>query len=281
MATDPHQGAPDAGPPSPTGRRRPLLDATRRWYRTSVPRMLFSRLRGVSFVSTVTLLGATFLLSALPLVVLLGAFAGRRTEDGLTQHMGLDHQAAAIVDHLFENPPTNSIPAVVLAAVFSFAGAIGMAGLLQQAYEQVFGKARHGRYQVPRLMVWVASLCGWLALDAFIGAAARGADWEPLVVGTAVFVASGGFFLWSMLLLLGRRSSWRPLVLPAVVSALLWLGLQGFASLYFSSTIVTDSRLYGPVGVVFGLLVWFTAFGAVVVLGALTGDVWRQHRRAH
>jgi len=58
----------------------------------------------------------------------------------------------------------------------------------------------------------------------------------------------------------------------------LWLGLELFSSVYFSSSIIDDSRLYGPIGVVFSLMVWFIAIGAVVVLGAAAGATWDQRK---
>jgi membrane protein len=53
-----------------------------------------------------------------------------------------------------------------------------------------------------------------------------------------------------------------------------WVGLGGFASLYFSSTLVSDSHLYGTIGVVFTLISWFIAIGAVITLGAVVGHTW-------
>jgi membrane protein len=56
-----------------------------------------------------------------------------------------------------------------------------------------------------------------------------------------------------------------------MLTALFWLGLELFSTVYFSATIISDSRLYGTIGVVFSLLTWFIAIGAVVVLGAVGG----------
>jgi membrane protein len=47
---------------------------------------------------------------------------------------------------------------------------------------------------------------------------------------------------------------------------------------YFSSAIISDSRLYGTIGVVFTLLTWFIAIGAVIVLGAVAGATWDQRK---
>jgi membrane protein len=50
-----------------------------------------------------------------------------------------------------------------------------------------------------------------------------------------------------------------------------WVGLGAVAALYFGSTLVSDSHLYGTIGVVFTLVTWFIAMGAVITLGAVVG----------
>jgi membrane protein len=254
----------------------------RRRYRGSTPETFLQRLKDMNFATTITLIGATALLSALPFVILMDAFfANRRIEDDLTHHMGLNDRAARIVDGLFTNPSLQSVPAVVLALLFSLAGMIGLAGMVQHLYEQTFAQPHHkSRAQLPRLLLWVVTLCVWLALDSLIGAATGGLPGGPVLDALAVLVGATAFFWASMLLLLGRHVPARTLLLPAAVSALFWVGLQVFASLYFSATIINDNRLYGPVGVIFSLLTWFTAIAAVIILGAMTGEVWRQRRHA-
>src|SRR4051794_27446496 len=67
--------------------------------------------------------------------------------------MGLDDQAARIVDGLFQNPSFQSIPAIVLALLFSLAGMVGLAGMVQHLYEQTFAQPhRRSRGQLPRLL---------------------------------------------------------------------------------------------------------------------------------
>jgi uncharacterized BrkB/YihY/UPF0761 family membrane protein len=50
------------------------------------------------------------------------------------------------------------------------------------------------------------------------------------------------------------------------------------ASCARSSSIISDSRLYGTIGLVFTLMIWFIAIGAVIVLGAAAGAAWEQRR---
>ena len=53
-----------------------------------------------------------------------------------------------------------------------------------------------------------------------------------------------------------------------------------FAAFYFSSTIVSDSKTYGTIGVTFTLVTWFIAIGAVLTLGTVVGAVWQRRREA-
>jgi uncharacterized BrkB/YihY/UPF0761 family membrane protein len=71
---------------------------------------------------------------------------------------------------------------------------------------------------------------------------------------------------------------WRVLVRPALVTATLWLALALFSSISLSATIVSDSRLYGTIGVVFTLLTWFILIATVLVLGATLGAVWQNRK---
>ena len=45
-----------------------------------------------------------------------------------------------------------------------------------------------------------------------------------------------------------------------------------------SETIISDSKTYGTVGAIFGIMTWFIAIGAVIILGAVAGVVWEDRR---
>ena len=47
-------------------------------------------------------------------------------------------------------------------------------------------------------------------------------------------------------------------------------------SFIFSSTIISDDKKYGPIGIVFALMSWLIAIGVVIILGAVVGVVWRE-----
>jgi len=256
-----------------------------RRYRGSVLEEFVNRLREQQFTTTVMLFGSLFLLSALPLVILLNSFANRRTDDDLTRHLGLNGRARHVVDGLFTSghPVFSS---VVLALIFAVGGTVSVAGAVQAIYERTFRRPHLGRWNVPRLLIWAAGLLAWLATDGTISAGTRKLTDGLAVDGIAVFGVTTLFFWWSMRFLLAACVRWRDLLGPALVTATFWIGLEAFSAVYFSSTISSDSNVYGSIGVVFSLLTWFTAIAAVVILGAVTGDIVQtrlvaRHARRH
>jgi membrane protein len=96
--------------------------------------------------------------------------------------------------------------------------------------------------------------------------------------GLVLYAGLTAFFWWTMRFLLAGRVSWRLLLRPALLTALLWIGLELFSAVYFSAAIISDSNLYGTIGVVFSLMIWFIAIGAVIVLGAVAGAAWNSRK---
>jgi membrane protein len=252
--------------------------AVRARFEGSALQEFVTRLGGLGFVTTITVFGATFLLSALPFVVLVSSFANRRIEDDLTHHLGLNAPAAQIVDQLFETPTAASTAAIVFATLLGLAGTVGVASMVQNVYEQIFRQVHDGPGNIVRLLVWVVGLIGWLAVDGVISAATHHLPAHLVLDAILILLATTVFFGWSVHFLLAGKVPRPNVILAGVVTGVFWIGLEVFASLYFSSTITSDSKLYGKIGVVFSLLTWFIAFAAVVMLGALTGDVWQSRR---
>lgn len=261
-----------------------VVAASRRRYEGSAAEEFGRRLKGINLFTTITMFGATFLMSTLPLIILVSALASRRVEDGLAEHLGLNARAAHVVRQLFQHSPQHSVAAMALALLIGFAGSIGLAQIVQTGYEQIFDQSHPGRGNLVRWLLWIAALCIWLGVDIVANAAAQGLWGGWALDGLAALTASIGFFWWSMHLLLGGQLPWRRLLVPAVVTAVLWVGLEVLGALYFSSSITKDSRLYGAIGGVFSLITWFIAIDVVVVVGALAGDVgqsrWHRPRPA-
>jgi membrane protein len=148
-------------------------------------------------------------------------------------------------------------------------------------YERVFGQPHRGWRDLSRFIVWVFVLLVVLIAEGSYDEPVRRAVGAIVrdIVSLAVITA---FFWWTMHFLLAGRVRWRYLMRPALVSGLLWLVFALVSSIYFSSALISEDKLYGTIGVVFILMTWFIAIGAVIVLSAVCGAVWQERtvRRA-
>ena len=217
----------------------------------------------------------------LPFIIVLSSLANTRIDNDPSRHIGLDSRAAHIVETRFRNSPSHAVVPVVTGLLFSFAGVIAVAASLQVVYERLFDQEHRGWRDLPRYVVWVVVVLGLLAAEGIIDHPERRAA-GPVVQALLTFAIAAIFFFWTMHFLLDGRVPWHRLLRPALVTALLWVALAFFSSLYFSTTVIDDSKTYGTIGVVFTFLTWFILIGAVIVLGAACGAVWeaRGGRRA-
>ena len=257
---------------------RALAGAARDRYDGSSAQIFVRQLVALDFVNTCVLFGSALLMSVLPFLILLSSLANHRIDTDLSRHIGLDQQGAFIVSRLFRSSPAHSAAGIVTALIFAAVGTMAVAGSLQGIYERVFGQQHRGWKDFPRFATWVGVLFGVLVAESVISGPVR-ATAGTVGQGFVSYVGVAAFFGWTMHFLLAGRVHWRHLVCPAILTALLWIGLELFSAAYFSTAIISDSSLYGTIGVVFSLMIWFIAIGVVIVLGAVAGATWNQRKR--
>lgn len=281
MAVSRHERDDRATAPRAPARRKGVAESWRAWYRGSFLRDLFRLLGAIDFGDRILVFGACLLLSVLPLIIVLSAYASHRVQDDIARHLGLSAQGARIVDGLFRASAASFNLAVLVSLLLSFAGTVAVARSVQVIYERAFDQPPLAqRQRLLRCVVWVVVVSAVVLGDAAVGKVLRDEPGGAIILGVvelAVFVV---FFWWSFHFLLGGREPWRRLAAAAVITALFWIGLGVFAAFYFSSTIVSDSKTYGTIGVTFTLVTWFIAMGAVIALGAVIGAVWQRRRNA-
>jgi membrane protein len=269
-----------ADPDAPTDQES--VGRTGRWrqrYEGSAVQDFFHRLGTVNFGDQIILFGAALLLSVLPLVILLSAYASHRVDNDIVGHLGLDNQGARIVEGLFRSDNVSFNLGIMVSLLLGIAGTVAVARSVQLIYEKSFEQPEaRGAGKWVRCFVWVLVVGGVVMGEATLGRTLRDEPAGRLVLGVVELVALTVFFWWSVHFLLGGRVGWRRAFPAALATSLFWIGLGVFASLYFSSTIVSDSHLYGTIGVVFTLVTWFIAMGAVIALGAVAGVTWERRR---
>ena len=257
-------------------RQRERVEAARERYERSWAGEIGRQLKELEFVNWITILGASLLWSAVPLIILLSSLANERIDDDLSRHIGLNREGARIVHSLFRGTPVHGFVPIATGLVFSLAGVIATVSSLQHVYERVFEQQARGWRDLPRWIVWTLGLLALLVADGAINGRARPAT-GPALPDLASLVVSIAFFWWTMHFLLAGRVPWRRLWRPAAITGALWMTLALLSPVYFAPLIVSDSHTYGTIGVVFSLLTWFFLMGAVLVLGAVTGAAWQAH----
>jgi membrane protein len=259
------------------GAWRRFAGAVQGLFKGSAAQIFVRRLGALDFVNSIVLFGASLLMSVLPFIILLSSLANHRIDTDLSRHIGLNGQGARIFSQLFRSSPARSAVPIVTALILALAGTMAVAGSLQVIYERVFGQQHRGWRDVLRFLTWAGVLFGVLLAESILSRPVHAAG-GPVAQGLVTYAGTAAFFCWTMHFLLAGRVPWRRLIHAAMLTALLWIGLELLSSVYFSAAIVSDSRLYGTIGVVFSLLTWFIAIGAVIVLGAAGGATWDQRK---
>jgi membrane protein len=159
------------------------------------------------------------------------------------------------VDHLFTSAPATLDAATATSLVFLVFGMLAVASSLQQIYEKVFGQDHHrGLGELSRLLTWIVVLCGAVVVESLaerpVSTAAAGGWLAPLVT-VAIMTP---FFWWTMHFLLAGRVAWRTLLPSALITGVFYGGLGVFSKFYFSETIISDSKTYGTIGAIFGIM---------------------------
>jgi len=269
-----HQLAPrrETAPSLPA--RRKVLAAAKARYEGSLAQSFVAELMALDFADEVMLFGAGLLVSLLPFIILLSAFASQRVDDDISLRLGLDRRASGIVNHLFAAAPATLNAATATSLIFVTAGMLAVASSLRQIYEKVFHQDRRGIRDLYRLPVWVAVLCLAVVLESWAGRPVRDAPGGVWLVELVTIAVMTPFFWWTMHFLLAGRIPWRTLLPSAVFTGVFFGGLGIFSKFYFSGTIISDSKTYGTIGAVLGILTWLVAIGAVIIIGAVAGVVW-------
>ena len=256
-----------------------LADTARARYEGSLAKQLVTGLNDVNFGDRIIIFGASMLLSVLPLVVVLSAFANHHVDDDIAQHLGLSGAGDRVIEGLFRTPKVTFNLGILIGLLLSLAGTISVARSVQAIYERTFGQPpAKGMPNMSRCFIWVIVVTAVSIADTAIGKTLRDGPAGPFVIGLVEFAGFTLFFWWSMHYLLHGREPWSRLRPAAITTAVFWIGLGVFAAFYFSSSTVSDSNTYGPIGVTFDLVTWFIAMGAVLTLGATVGAVWQERR---
>jgi membrane protein len=277
-------GDADQGPEQPeavTPRSKQVIETWRARYEGSFAHDFVKGLDRVDFGDRILIFGACLLLSVLPLIIVLSAYASHHVDDDIATHLGLSARGDRVVEGLFTARAETFNLSILVGLLLSFAGTVAVARSVEVIYERAFDYPPLRRSESwLRCIVWMLVVTAVAIGDGAVGKTLRDGPAGPAVIGLVEMAGFTLFFWWSIQFLLGGRASWREVRPAAIATALFWVAMGVLAAFYFSSTIVDDSNTYGPIGVTFTLVTWFIAMGAVLTLGAVAGAVWHRRRNS-
>lgn len=232
---------------------------------------LLKRLQSAAVLDRAMLFAALLMLMMFPFMIVISASIGRDFSTTLSRRMGLNSQASRIVSDLFAHGASSSGGSTASWSILLIFGILAVASALQRLYEDLHGlPAMTGLRSIVRRLVWVST---FLVTFAGLGAIAHLLHGRA-ILGVVWFCALTGFFWWTLFWLLSGRVSWRRLLPSAVFTALFYIGLGIFSALYFSNTVESNYKSYGPIGAVLGMMSWLVAVAVVLILGSICGLVW-------
>ena len=232
---------------------------------------LLRRLQSAAVLDRAMLFAALLMLLMFPFMIVMSSSIGRDFSTSVARRMGLNAHASHIVSDLFADGTSSSTGSTASWSVLLIFGVVAVAGALQRLYEDLYAlPAVTGLRSIMRRIVWVGS---FLLTLVGVGAVAHLLHGRPLL-GVVWFCSLTGFFWWTLYWLLSGRVPWRRLLPSAVITALFYIGLGIFSALYFSRTVESNFKSYGPIGAVLGMMSWLVAVAVVLILGSICGLVW-------
>jgi len=236
---------------------------------------LVRRLQAADIINRGMQFSAVLLLCFVPFMLVVESLVGRTQAAGFISRFGLTDEAAHVVRQTLTSPSATSAAIDGLSWVFFIVGGIAAAAAIQELYERVFEVEGRGFRNMPQQVAWLAVAVGASFLEALARPWLYGVGGPGLV---SLYALVGGTAFWwlSMWLLLAGKLKWRELFPSALATGLCFLGMEIVFRLTLSTTIVSDYKLYGSIGVVFAIMTLLIAIGVVVMLGALLGVFWRE-----
>jgi membrane protein len=189
----------------------------------------------------------------------------------IVENFDLEGEAAEGVLALFASAGDVESAITGIGLVILLLSVVSFSRTLQSTYERAYGLEPSGLDGLPRSLLWIAALAVWLSLGSI---RAEMKDWfGPVLTATLALGFAFLVWLWTPMILLGRRVAMRRLVPGALVSGVL-VTIAIFASaVYMPILIESAARRYGLIGIAFSLQGWLLTIAGVIVAGAVVGSV--------
>jgi membrane protein len=228
----------------------------------------FGEERGANLAAAISMRGFLALFPVLVLAIAVVGFIGgdpRTVADEIIDALGLSGSAADTITEAVQTAQDTKVASSIIGILGLLWTGTGLAASLTAAWNQTWripGGGVRGR------VFGFAWLGGGLALFAVALLLLALVGGEGALPGLAL---AGGLlidtllFLWTAWVLPTRRIPWRAMLPAAIVGAICIEILKLVGAFVIPAIVSRSSALYGTIGAVFALLVWFLVLGRVVV----------------
>ncbi|MFE6196067.1 YhjD/YihY/BrkB family envelope integrity protein [Streptomyces sp. NPDC057840] len=245
--------------------------------RFPVTTALVDRLVSVNVFDSATRIAAQCFLTAVPLLLVIGAYAPPALRDQVTESVsavfGLTGQAKAELHAAFQPPAEDLKQATgVVGGLMVVLSATAVSRAVQRLCRRAWRLPRAGLSVAPwRWLAWIVLWLGALVAQGLLGS----------VLGVALgfvvtLLVETVLWWWTQHLLLGGVIRWAPLLPGAVITAAAVSGLSVTAQFYMPRALNRALEAYGSAGSVFVLLSWLIVICVAVAVGLSVGAVLSQ-----
>ncbi len=261
------------------GERHPRLAVA-----TAVQRR-FGAERGANLAAAISMRA---FLSLFPVLVLAIAFVGfvggdpRQVADDIVRELGLSGSAAATVTHAVKTAQNTKVASSIIGIVGLLWTGTGLAASLTAAWNQTWRIPGGGVRGRMLGFVWLLGGLVLFALALLLLSLVGDNGALPEIGIVAGIVVNTFGFLWTAWLLPTRRIPLRAMLLAAATGGVCLEALKIIGTFAIPRIVTRSSELYGAIGAVFALLVWFLVIGRVVVYVTLIEhEGWKRRSAPH
>jgi membrane protein len=259
-----------------TGARHPWLGVSVKVQRR------FGEERGANLAAAISMRA---FLSLFPVLVLAIAFVGfiggnpHTVANDIVDALGLSGRAATTITDAVKTAQDTKVASSLIGLVGLLWAGTGLAASLTATWNQTWripGGGVRGRLFG---FVWLLGGLVLLAAAVFLLALVGGNGALPEVGIVAGVIVDTLGFLWTAWVLPSRRVAFRIMLPAAIVGGVGFEVLKLVGTFVIPSIVSRSSELYGAIGAVFALLVWFLILGRLVVyVSLIEHETWLLRR---
>ena len=251
-----------------------------RWVRLAATvQVRFGAERGANLAAAISMRGFLALFPVLVLAISIVGFVGgdpRVVADSIVHALGLSGSTANEITKAVETAQDSKVASSIVGVLGLLWAGTGLAASLTAAWNQTWdipGGALRGRLAG---FGWLLGGLGLFAATLFTATLVGGRGVLPAVGVVLGIAIDTGLFLWTAWILPSRRIPLRAMVPAALVGGICLRLLELVGTLVVPAIATRSSALYGTIGAVFALLVWFLVLGRLVVYVTLIEhEGWR------